>query len=178
MNQREKEIQAYATAFLEAVVEEALAALRAVYDKLRTDEALRDFLEDPSKDLEEKYAKVREIVPPNTGEAVLKFLGLLISRQDLGYLDEIMETVRKQAEAAGEAPVLAVVISAVPLSEEEKKALEEKIRARFGKQRLSFEYRVDPDILGGLIIRVGDTLIDYSLRSRLEELRHRLEGLV
>ncbi len=181
MNQRDKEIRAYATALLEAVVEEALTALRSLEERLRRDEALRAFLEDPERDVGEKYAKIREIVPPGTGEAVIKFLGLLISRQDLGYLDEIIAAAQKQAEKTGEAPTLAVVVSAVPLTEEERKALEAKVRQHFRdriKGPLVFEYRVDPDILGGLIVRVGDTLIDYSLRSRLEELRHRLEEIV
>jgi len=70
-----------------------------------------------------------------------------------------------------------VVVSAVPLDEEERKTLEEKLRARFG-ERLAIDYRVDPDILGGMIVRVGDVLMDYSLRSRLESLRQRLEEIV
>jgi len=177
VNRRDKEIQAYATALLEAVVEEAVAALRAVYQALNEDERLRALLDDPGRDLQEKYAVLRQVVPPGTGEAVIKFLGLLIARQDLGYLDEIIEAVQKKAEEEGEMPLIAQVITAVPLTEEEKRTLEEKLRARFG-ERLAFEYRVDPEILGGMIVRVGDVLIDYSLRSRFESLRHRLEEMV
>jgi len=177
VNRRDKEIQAYATALMEAIVEEALGALKAVYQRISEDEALRAQLDDPARDLAEKYALIRDIIPEGTGEAVVKFLGLLISRQDIGYLDEIIETVEKQAEEEGELPVVAEVVSAVPLSEEERRELEEKLRARFG-ERLAFEYRVDPDILGGMIVRVGDVLMDFSLRSRLESLRHRLEEIV
>jgi len=177
VNRREKEIQAYATALFEAVIEEAIQALQAVQQRVAEDEALRTLLDDPAKDVQEKFEALKRVVPPGTGEAVVKFLGLLVSKQDLGYLDEIVGAVRDQVLARGEAPMEAVVVSAVELTGEEKAKLEAKLKDRFGPN-LVFTYRVNPDILGGMIIRVGDTLLDYSLRSRLEELRGRIETIV
>ncbi len=177
MNQRQNEVQAYATAFLEATFEEALAALQAVYAAISKEASLYARLVDPAQDLEAKYTLVRKLVPPGTGEAVINFLGLLISRQDLGSLGEIIKAVQEQAQEEAEMPTVAEVISAVPLTDEERATLEEKLQARFGK-RLTFEYHVSPDILGGMIVRVGDVLMDYSLLSRLEGLRHRLEEVV
>ncbi len=177
MNRRDREIQAYATALFEAVVEETLKALRAVQQRLDEDEALRSLLENPAVDIQEKYEAIRKVVPEGAGEAVQKFLGLLISRQDISALDEIVDALQREVAARGEAPQVAEIISAVPLTDEERAQLEEKLRARFG-ENLAFRYKVDKDILGGLIVRVGDTLLDYSLRSRLEEVRGRLEAIV
>ena len=177
MNRREKEIQAYATALYEAVIEEAVQALQTVQQRIAEDPDLRALLDDPAKDVQEKYEALRRIVPPGTGEAVLKFLGVLVSKQDLGYLDEIVGAVQERARARGEAPLEAQVITAVELTEEERAKLEAKLRERFGPN-LTFSYRLNPDILGGMIVRVGDTLLDYSLRSRLEELRERIEAAV
>ncbi len=177
MNRREKEIQAYATALYEAVIEEAIQALQAVRQRIAEDADLRTLLDDPARDVQEKFEALRRVVPPGTGEAVVKFLGVLVSKQDLGYLDEIVGAVREQVLARGEAPLEAQIVSAVGLTEEERAKLEAKLKGRFGPN-LTFSYRVNPGILGGLIIRVGDTLLDYSLRSRLEELRGRIETVV
>ncbi len=177
MNRRDREIQAYVTALFEAVVEETVGALRAVQERINEDAALRDLLDDPARDVQEKYEALRRILPEGTGTAVEKFLGVLISRQDIGYLDEIVRLFEEEARAREEAPQPVQVVSAVPLTDEEKQKLEERLKSRFGPN-LAFQYRVDPDILGGLIVRVGDTLLDYSLRSRLEELRSRIEAVI
>lgn len=177
MNRKEREVQAYATALLEALVEETLGVLQAVQQRLHADGQLRELLEDPGRDVAEKYRVIEQLVPNGTSEAVKKFLGLLASRQDIGYLDEIMRNTREIVAARAEAKKVAEVTSAVPLTDEEKATLEAKLRQRFGEQ-LSFVYRLDPEILGGLVVRVGDTLLDYSLRSRLEELRQRVQSLL
>ena len=177
MNRREKEIRAYATALFEAVVEDTMNALRRVQERLSQDGDLRALLEDPTRDVQEKFDALRRALPDGVSPAVEKFLGVLISRQDIAYLDEIVDALRKEAETRGEAPRVADVISAVPLTEEERQTLEARLRERFGGN-LTFSYRVDPDILGGLVVRVGDTLLDYSLRSRLEELRGRIEAVI
>ncbi len=177
MSRREKEIKAYATALFEAVVDDTIQALRAVHQRLQEDPELRALLDDPARDVQEKYEALRRILPDGTSTAVEKFLGVLISRQDIGYLGEIVGLFEEQAKAREEAPQPVQVTSAVPLTEEEKRQLEERLRQRFGPN-LAFSYRVDPEILGGLVVRVGDTLLDYSLRSRLEELRGRIEAVV
>ncbi len=177
MTRREKEVQAYATALLEAVVEETLGVLQHVQQRLQEDDRVREILEDPGRDVAEKYRVLTEIVPGDTPEAVKKFLGLLASRQDLGYLDEIVRHAREVMATREEEERVAEVTSAVPLTGDERQQLEAKLRARFG-ENLTFAYKVDPDILGGLVVRIGDTLLDYSLRSRLEELRQRVQMLV
>ncbi len=177
MNRREREIRAYATALFEAVIEDTLKVLRDVQKRIAQDDALRALLDDPTRDVQEKYDALRAVLPSGTSAAVEKFLGVLITRQDIGYLDEIVDALQKEAEARAEAPRVAEIVSAVPLTDEEKQRLEERLRERFGAN-LTFSYRENPDILGGLIVRVGDTLLDYSLRSRLEELRGRIEAAI
>lgn len=177
MNRREREIQAYAAALYEAVVEQTLQALNSVARRLAEDGDLRALLEDPARDVAEKHAVLRHAVPAGAGEAVSNFLGVLVARQDIGYLDEVIEALQKQAQARREVPQVAEITSAVPLSDGEREELEAKLRERFGSN-LTFRYHVDAEILGGLIVRVGDKLLDNSLRSRLESLRSRLEAVV
>lgn len=70
----------------------------------------------------------------------------------------------------------AVVTSAVPLSEDEKRDVERKLQQLAGGP-VTIETEVDEGILGGLVVRIGDRLIDGSTRSRLVALKQRLEGV-
>lgn len=67
----------------------------------------------------------------------------------------------------------AVVTSAVPLTEDEKKAVQNDLLAKLGKDA-AVTFRVDPAILGGLVIRVGDKVIDNSVAGQLAELKSSL----
>ena len=69
----------------------------------------------------------------------------------------------------------ALVLTAVPLSDDEERAVAQRLRELTGKE-IVLERQVDPEILGGLVARVGDRLIDGSTRTRLLELRRRLAG--
>ena len=69
----------------------------------------------------------------------------------------------------------AVVLSAVPLSDDERRAVVQRLHDLTGKE-IVLEAQVDPEILGGLVARVGDRLIDGSTRGRLLALRESLVG--
>ena len=66
----------------------------------------------------------------------------------------------------------AEITSALPLTDAEKDAVRSDITSKVGAQTVAF--RVDPDILGGLIVKVGDKVLDGSVAGQLEGLRERL----
>ena len=65
------------------------------------------------------------------------------------------------------------IASAVPLTEAEQASLADKLTAQYGSG-LQFDYRVDPALLGGLIVRIGDKLIDGSVASKLAAMKQTL----
>ena len=67
-------------------------------------------------------------------------------------------------------PVQVEVVSAVPLTDAERQTLLAKLEAQHGAG-LDLRYRVDPAILGGLIVRIGDKLIDGSVASKLAAMK-------
>ncbi len=67
----------------------------------------------------------------------------------------------------------AIVTSALPLTPEEEAVIKQDVLARVGAQAITF--RVDPNILGGLVIRVGDKVLDGSVAGKLESLRQSLK---
>ena len=86
-------------------------------------------------------------------------------------VDILAEFDRLADEAEGR--VRATAITAVELEDEERGRLERDLAERFGG-KLRLETEVDPAILGGLVVRVGDHLVDASVRTRLQQLRRRL----
>jgi F-type H+-transporting ATPase subunit delta len=73
--------------------------------------------------------------------------------------------------------VRAEAITAVPLTDDEERAIVDHLRTLTGARDVRLQREIDPSIIGGLIVRVGDQLIDGSTRSRLIQLRRRLSGV-
>lgn len=103
-----------------------------------------------------------------------KFLGVLAANRRLAALPQIVSAFATIASAArGE--VKAEVTSAHPLSDAQMKALAAKLRLREGKD-VTLSASVDPAILGGLVVKIGSTQIDSSIRTRLNTLAQAMKG--
>lgn len=76
---------------------------------------------------------------------------------------------------AARGEVTAEVTSAHPLSDAQLKALAAKLKAREGKD-VKIKANVDPEVLGGLVVRIGSTQIDSSIRTRLNTLANAMKG--
>lgn len=97
------------------------------------------------------------------------FLGVVARNRRLFAVPGMIEAyLRQLAERRGE--VTAEVTVAQPLDETRQNALIEQLRRAVGA-RVSVDIRVDPRLLGGMIVRVGSRMIDASLNSRLQRLR-------
>ena len=103
-----------------------------------------------------------------------KFLGVLAANRRLAALPAII-TDFNALTAAQRGEVSAQVTSAHPLSDEQVTALKAKLRAGLGADA-ALDLRVDPEILGGLIVRTGSRLIDSSLRTKLNTLASVMKG--
>mgnify|MGYP001772920790 FL=1 len=100
---------------------------------------------------------------------VERFLKLLVERRRIQFLEEIVSMYQALLDeelgiARGE------VITAFPISEEEKKELEEALKGVL-KKEVILEARIDPDIIGGVRIRIGDYIWDGTLKSQLEKFK-------
>ena len=96
------------------------------------------------------------------------FLGVLAENRRLGELPRIMRAFRQLASRhRGE--VSAEVTSAHPLSDEQLAELKQQLRLRVGRD-VAVEAAVDPQLLGGLVVRIGSQMIDSSIRTRLHAL--------
>lgn len=163
----------YARALLETASSEWLNALQAAQRKLR-DHPQRARLEDPAVAWRDKQKILKTILPDGASPEVKNFFKLLVKENRLNMLDEIVTELEGLTLYGPEAQTV-LVTTAVPLIPEEERRLRQVLTARFG-ERLVFRFQVDPEILGGAIIRVGDKVIDGSIEGKLRTLHHRLAG--
>jgi F-type H+-transporting ATPase subunit delta len=103
------------------------------------------------------------------------FLGLLARNRRLFALPEMIQAfLANLAERRGE--VTAQVISAAPLTPALSAALREALRKSAGA-KLAIDSRIDPSLLGGLVVRLGSRMIDASLKSKLNRLQLAMKGV-
>ncbi|WP_425230523.1 F0F1 ATP synthase subunit delta [Sphingomonas sp.] len=102
------------------------------------------------------------------------FLGVLAENRRLGQLPAIIRAFRQLA-ARYRGEVTAEVTSAHPLDGDQVDALKQQLRQRVGRD-VNVDLAVDPDLLGGLVVRIGSQMIDSSIRTRLNALSSAMKG--
>ena len=112
---------------------------------------------------------MEELIGSKTSQATLSLVMMLVSA---GRIDEFSDIAAAMRELAAESQDLAVaeIRSAAPLDEETLARLTAKLEATTGK-RVRADVVIDPDLLGGVVVTLDDTVFDGSARSRLQELR-------
>lgn len=105
-------------------------------------------------------------------EIVRGFLKYLVSS---GKEDLLPAIIEKLQDISAEEKRTAYVTSAVPLTQEEKRKVKEYLSRNFDRD-LSVKIKIDPEIIGGIKIVVGDKVIDQTILGRLDSLKEKLEG--
>jgi F-type H+-transporting ATPase subunit delta len=103
------------------------------------------------------------------------FLGLLAQNRRLFALPEMIAGyLNRLAEKRGE--VTAHVVAAQELSPQQREAVNEQLRKAVGR-KVAVDLEIDPNLLGGLVVRVGSRMVDASLRSKLNRLQLAMKGV-
>jgi len=168
----------YAKAFADIAIAQG-APQTAVKQLADFDEAftesgeLRNFLGSPAVETQVKHRVIEKIIAQQgAGRIVRNFLFVILDHRRAYMLPEIIAAVQevvRQRQGIAEAEVS----SAMELSTAQKAELAKTLSRLTGKS-IEPKYSLDPKLLGGAIARVGDTIYDGSLRSRLAEMRARL----
>ncbi len=134
---------------------------------------LRTFLASPAVTVEAKHSVIdRFIARLGASKIIRNFLYVIADHRRTPLIPEILATfqqVIRQRQGVAEAEIS----SAVELSAGQKKELAATL-ARLTGKKIETKYSLDPALLGGAVVRIGDTIYDGSLRSRLNEMRSRL----
>lgn len=168
------EIVRDATGRAEVAAREVHAAAEADAAKTRAN-ALADFEQERTRMLGELRGQVAAL----SIAAAQKLIGESLDEQrQRSLLQEFFSGVKngklmllKDVEVSGEA---AEVTSALPLTPDEQDAVKRDVLSKMGSSA-TVSFRVDPSILGGLVLRVGDRVIDNSVAGQLQDLRQNLQ---
>ncbi|MFD0673723.1 F0F1 ATP synthase subunit delta [Cohnella sp. GCM10027633] len=150
------------------LVSEVESKLSLVVSTVENDATIRAFLSAPNIALSAKVAALKSAFDDKASSFVLNTVSLLIERGREGEIASVLEAYLQVAgNVLGRAD--AIVTSSTPLSEVEKNKLAVKFGALLGKT-VRVTNAVNPELLGGLTVRIGDTLYDGSLKGKLDRL--------
>ncbi len=127
-----------------------------------------DYLTDPRITVQNWVQFITDICASNLNDAGKNFLQLLADNRRLKLLPDITKLFT-QYQALHEKRTDVRVISAFPLNAEEQSKLENALQIRFSRS-VSLQCEVDSTLLGGAVIRMGDQVIDGSIRNSLKQL--------
>ncbi|MFC1925460.1 ATP synthase F1 subunit delta [Chloroflexota bacterium] len=148
-------------------IDKWLADLEVVTAALN-DPQLAELLENPKIRFSEKENMLQSIIG-GIGPLALNLAKMLVAKNRIGIVDGLFDEYTNMVNAY-HGRETAEVTTAVSLSDEEKEKVQGKLVEVTGKE-LVVTAEVDPEIMGGVVARIGDKLIDGSVRTRLKELR-------
>jgi F-type H+-transporting ATPase subunit delta len=133
---------------------------------------LRALLQHPAVAFADKERVLRKVMGRGVASAPMNLILLMVRRGRPGAIDRMIERftelLRRHRGIA-----LAEVRSALPLGDEQREEIVERLRSLTDAE-IEIQETVDPALIGGIAVRIGDQLYDASVRSRLERLRARL----
>ena len=170
------EKQTLARPYAEAVFElaQARGALKPWSDMLHliaavaADENMQRLAADPRADRARFRELFLDVCGKNLDDAGTNFVRLLVENRRLNLLPDIV-TQYEALKAEAEARVEATVTSAFALEPEQLKTLSESLKRKLGRE-VNLTAQVDKTLMGGIVIRAGDLVIDGSVRGRLADL--------
>jgi F-type H+-transporting ATPase subunit delta len=170
-------VDGYAAAILE--VARAEGSLDVVSDELfqfaqilQQSDQLRQTLTDQTLPPEKRQAIVEDLLGPKASPLTVQLISFVVGAGRARDLPEIIERLVQRAAAERQHEV-AEVRTAVDLDDDQRRRLTEALERATGK-KIELKVIRDPTVIGGVVARVGDTVIDGSVRHRLEQLRETL----
>lgn len=157
---------------VDALYEEAQALALILKDNPQ----LTVLLNNPQIVKEEKAAVMHQVFSGKVEEEMMAFLNIIVEKdrqnEMLPIFEYFIQRVREFKKIG-----TATVASAVELKKEQKAALEKKLLATTPYVEFDMHYQVDPSLIGGMVIRIGDRVVDSSIKTRLYELKRELSAV-
>lgn len=157
-------------------VELFLEELEGVVASFKTYPEFYELFKTPQINIEEKKEIMESVFGGKVSREVMNFLKIIMDKRR-GYDIEAITRSYEERVYIHKGIEKATAITAVPLSEAQIKALAEKLSGLTGKQ-IELTNKIDETILGGVTVRIGNSVIDGSIRSRLEDMGENLAKLV
>ena len=169
-------VSRYAEAFLSFArlncgVDKALKDLVIAKNVIRDNPGFKQLLDNPEISYTEKCTIVDLVIKDGFSDELRNFLKLLLEKKRFDIFLDVAEYLRAKYGHHGQVDVL--LRTAFPLELDLIKRIELALKKKF-KQSLRFYIDLDGDLLGGVQVVIGNTIIDGSVKKRLEELKDKL----
>jgi F-type H+-transporting ATPase subunit delta len=142
---------------------------------LNESQELNALLGSPLIKAEVKKAVLRQVLGEQVHPVTLNFLLLLVDRGRISFLEGICKQFQVLLRELKQT-VLAEVTSTVELTDAQKEAVRQRVMGMVTAQQVELETRIDPELIGGVIIKVGSQVVDASLRGQLRRIGLRLSN--
>lgn len=146
--------------------EKILNDLNIVKDVLSSE--LYDVLENPSVSIKIKYDIIDEVFKNHVDEKIINFLKILADKNRIREFSNIIRAYSDEVDEINDIK-RAEVVSVIELSEEQKNKVIEKLQNRLHK-KVIVNWTQDSSIIGGLVVKYDDDVIDCSLKNKLEKI--------
>ena len=166
----------FAVALEESRMDEFFEAAKAVADILRTNEDFGKLMNHPKIMKEDKVKIVEETFSKKIPEEIVGVMVLMVTKgranEMLSVLDYFVALV-KEEKKIGKADVT----TAVELSKDQKEKVEKKLLETTKYESFEMNYAVDESLIGGMVIRIGDRVIDSSIKTKIYNLSRELRNI-
>ena len=156
-------------------VEEIFSDFTMVIDLLRSEKDLMNLMLTPSLNSEEKKGILSRVFKSISNKYVKNYLMILVDKSRFENIMEIYGAFRAMTNEHNNL-VEAHVLTVVPLDEETRASLENKLAKRFNK-KVVLENIIDESLLGGAVVYVGDQVIDGSIKNQLSQMKTQMNSL-
>lgn len=149
-----------------------LKQLKAAVDIISENEELQKFLKHPVMDVTKKKKAIREILKDVVDFEVVNLIVLLIEHGRVDEIEMVYEGYKDMVYKLKGIKV-AIITTAVPLREEEKKLYTDALSKKYS-MKMELVNEIKPEVIGGVMLKVGDEVIDGTIRGRLKRLEKEL----
>lgn len=167
-------VEPYAAALMSLAKSKDLAErfgeeIRSLLNIMDESPELKQFMGNPIIKPEDKKAVLQRMMGDEADPYMRNFLKLLVDRGRIIFLEEIGKKYLALLRELNQT-VLAEVTSAVELNEDQKNTVRERVKSMTDARDVDIETKIDPSLLGGVVIKIGSQIVDSSLQGQLRRI--------
>lgn len=171
----------YSEALFEVALEENkvdlfLDEISFVSDTFKLHPEFFEIFKTPLVRVDEKKKIIEEVFGSKLSEEMNNFLKIVIDKRRGHFIDQIKSEYEKRVDQH-KGVINAVAKTAVPLSHEDKEILQNKLSVLTGKD-VKLSNDIDENVIGGILVKIGDKVIDGTIKGRLEEMKESLSQII
>ena len=163
----------FAVAMEEDRLDEFFETAKDLSDILRTNEEFGKLMNHPKIVKEEKIKIVEEVFGNKVPGEILGLMKLMVTKgraNDMLSVFDYFVNLVKEEKKIGKAEVT----TAIPLNDSQRKQVKEKLLETTDYKSFEMQYHVDASLIGGMVIRIGDRVVDSSVKTKLQDLTREL----